>query len=95
MHEFEQLQGALSGLLPGHLLVPHQGFDDLLAYRVHRIEGGHRLLKHHGDEAATQVLHLPLGEAIQALPFERALPCHARPGLGQEPNQRAHGDALP
>src|SRR6266851_1127790 len=95
VHEFEQLQGALSGLLSGHLLVAHQGLDDLLAYRVHWIEGGHGLLKHHSDEAATQVLYLPLGEGIQALPFERDLPCHARPGLGQEADKRAHGDALP
>jgi hypothetical protein len=95
VHEFEQLQGALSGLLPGHLLVAHQGLDNLLAYRVDRIEGRHGLLKHHSDKAATQVLHLPLGEGIEALPFERDLSSHARSSFGQEPDQRAHGNALP
>src|SRR6266446_8501060 len=75
VHEFEQLQSALSGLLPGHLLVPHQGLDDLLAYRVHRIEGGHRLLKHHSDEAATQVLHLRSEEHTSELQSPCNLVC--------------------
>src|SRR5262249_57589573 len=70
VYELKQLQGALSGLFSGHLLVAYQGLDDLLTHCVHGVEGSHELLKHHSDETAAQVLHVPLCAGIQALPFD-------------------------
>ena len=65
----------------------------LLADRHHRIEGGDRLLKHHGDVPAPQVAPAPLGrpDELLAAVTDRAL--HVS-GAGQEPDHRQRRDAL-
>src|SRR5260221_93083 len=38
--------------------VQQDGLDDLIAYRVHRTEGGHRFLRDQGDLTAADVAHV-------------------------------------
>ena len=69
-HLFEYVQGAGSRLGTVHGAVAQQGFHDLLAHGVGRVERGHGLLKHHGHAVAAQVLQAFFRGAHQLLAFK-------------------------
>jgi hypothetical protein len=48
------LQGPLTSLFLGDILVTANRFDDLLADGVHGVECGHRLLEDHRNPLAAQ-----------------------------------------
>ncbi len=55
--------------LPGfplfHVGVRGYGLGDLLAHAHHRIQGGQRFLKDHGDPQTAEAVHIVLGNAQQ------------------------------
>ena len=55
---------------PPQPLVPADDLGDLLAHRIDRIEGGHRLLEDDGDLLAADVVHLigPQRHQVPSLP---------------------------
>src|SRR5260370_132055 len=57
-HAREQLDGAQACRFMRQLLVQADRLDDLVADRVHRAEGGHRLLENEPDLAATDLADL-------------------------------------
>ena len=46
---FEQDNSTFSGLFSGHVPVQHQGFNQLVADCIYRIQRGHGFLKDHGN----------------------------------------------
>ena len=77
------------------LLVQADDLLHLVAHRVGRVEGGHGLLKDHGDAVAADAAHLGLGQLHQVLPLEQDLAAGdpARRG-GDETHDGVGGDAL-
>ncbi len=55
--EPQHFQCAAFGRLPAKALMQTQGFADLVAYREHRVEAGHRLLKDHADLISADIAH--------------------------------------
>ena len=47
---------SLAGLVLGHVLVQQDGLADLVADRVHRAQGRHRLLEDHADQPAPNLV---------------------------------------
>ena len=54
-HIGQQLQGAVFGLSLGDLVVQGKGLFDLLANGLQGVQGGHGILKHHGDALAADL----------------------------------------
>ena len=63
--------GALQRLLRGSAIVDANGLGDLLPDGLQRVEGGHRLLKHHADVASTDRTEVGLGGSGEVLPREQ------------------------
>ena len=70
----EQLDGALARLLGRYRQVGQDGFGQLSADGVQRVERGQRVLKNRTDLAAPNVAHLVVVQVIDALAFEQDLP---------------------
>jgi hypothetical protein len=82
VHLLEQLDGPLSGLLPGKVQVTAERLRDLRPDRQRRIERGHRILEDHRDLQAPDVLHLPALQRRELLPVEeRGAGDHSARGL--------------
>ena len=54
-HIGHRLHGQLRRFAPGALAMSENRFCDLVADPHHRIQGGHRLLKDHGDSRAAEL----------------------------------------
>jgi hypothetical protein len=54
----QHLDGLLTCLPLVHMLMQHDGFDDLLPHGMHPAERGHRLLEHQGDLSAPNSAHV-------------------------------------
>ena len=93
-HPLEEFQRTLARLGGADALVAADGLDDLLAHRIHRIEGQQRLLENHrgdaaaivGERAAAQREHVLAGDLDAALDMGAA--------FGVQSQQRAQRDAL-
>src|ERR1700677_3665271 len=68
------------------------GFGDLLAHRIERVERRHRLLEDHRDGRAAQTAHLALALRQQVLAVKADRPAHLR--VAQQPKDRQCGHAL-
>ena len=58
------------GVFFGQTLVQSQGFGDLVADRVNRVQGRHRLLEDHRYFITANPAHLVLRKGQQTLAFE-------------------------
>ena len=72
-HHLQQVDGAGFDVLLALTLAVMKGDDlvQLVADAEHRIEGGHRFLKDHGDKIASEMLHLlggGLGDIVCLVP---------------------------
>ena len=63
--------GALQCLLRGSAIVDADGLGDLLPDGLQRVEGGHRLLKHHADVAPPDGTKVGLIGGGEVLPREQ------------------------
>ena len=71
-----------------------EGLGDLRADGVHRVERGHRLLEHHGDDAAAQALARALVEPVHVLAVHGDHAAHPRVRALVQPEDGPEGDAL-
>ena len=85
----EQVECLGAGLPAGHAAVLDQGFGELVADPVERIERGHRLLEDHGDLVAADLLHLRFAFLQQILAIEENPRFRRMEGIGgEQPHQR-------
>ena len=71
--------------------VGFDGLDDLLADAVHRVQGVHRRLEHHGHPPPAKMAHLILRQQQQILSFQNDLSRREPAVVGQQAHQ-AVGD---
>ncbi len=93
-HQLEQLERPRPGGLPADALVLSHGLGDLVADRVERVEGGHRLLEHHRDQRAAQLHHGAVADCADVMLADAHRPFHDRAVLGMQPQQRPHHHRL-
>ena len=93
-HPLKQGQGPLLGLCLAHLFVTANGFDDLLAHAVNRVQRQQGLLKNHGRHASTEAAELVLRQREHILITDTDLSCDLGFLLGMQAQQSAQGDAL-
>ena len=93
-HQAQHLDGPLSGLGLGHLLVLQDHLHDLVAHGVDRVEGGHGILEDHGDLLAAHPAHLPLAVGEDVLVLEEDLPVHHPAGVLEQAHDGEAGHAL-
>ena len=93
-HPFKQGQGTLPGLVLAHLFVTANGFDDLLAHAVNRVQRQQGLLKNHGRHTSTKATELVLRKREHILITDPDLPCDLGFLLGMQTQQSAQGDAF-
>jgi len=80
----QQRNGTLARLGGSDRQVGQDGFGELAAHGVQRVQRGQRVLKDRADAAATDVAHFLVAEVVDALAFEQDLArCHAARGLQQ------------
>src|ERR1700754_1432540 len=72
----------------------NEDLGPLIANRETWIEGGHRLLKYHGETIAPEISHLPLRQADELAALKRDRAGNARTGCGQEPHDGERRHAL-
>ncbi len=90
----EQLLGLRPGLGPGHVGVAEQHLGHLDADRHHRVERAHRVLEHHGDLAAAQVVQRLRPGSEQVLAAVADLAGGGDTSAGQQPHHGQRGDRL-
>jgi hypothetical protein len=73
-HLLQELDGSTFGIGFAQLQVDANGLCELLFYGQHRVQGGHRVLKDHGDAIAANFAHLWQAQLQQVLPFKQHLP---------------------
>ena len=74
----EEGERRLLGLALGELEVDPERLGDLVADALHRVQGRHRVLEHHGDVGAPELAQLVVGGVEDLV----AVVAH-RPGLGR------------
>ena len=67
-----------AGFGPARAPMDAEGFGDLVADGLERVEGRHRLLKDHADAVAADPGHLGFGEVEEAFAVEVDPPCRRR-----------------
>ena len=79
-HLFQHLRRNLQGFLLTQLLVLNDNLRQLLADCHNRIQGGHRVLKDHGNSVAAHFLIFFVGVINQVSPLEKNLSIQDNPG---------------
>ena len=90
----QQLDGSVTKPSPRQArVVDGDGLADLAAHFEDRVEGGQRVLEHHGDPPAPQLAHLLLGKLEEVLTLEEDLAADL--GRRRQQSEDGHrGDAL-
>ena len=88
-HLGQEVQGPAAGGRARHRFVEADGLDDLRSDRQDRIEGGRRLLEHHGDLAAPNGAPVAIRQGRDLAPGETHPSAHAR-AVGREPEDGPH-----
>ena len=70
------------------------GFNQLAAYGVKRVQRGQRVLKNRADTAAPDAAHLLVRQVVDALAFEQDLPAANAPRRLQQPDDGRAGERL-
>ena len=90
--QLQQLNGPRAGLRFVQTHMDAQRLHDLVAHVEHRVQGGHRVLKHEPDLAAAHMAQIIGVDLEKVLPVEQNLPLFdIGRGGGQQPDQRHHG----
>src|SRR6266849_6528459 len=80
---------------PGEPFKQPNDFGNLVAYRVNRIEGGHRLLKHNGNLLAADLSYVARSERHEIASAPKDPATNDMPGRRRdELEHRKRGDAL-
>ncbi|KAG1255749.1 hypothetical protein G6F68_010119 [Rhizopus microsporus] len=80
----QQFDRAVARLRPRHVQVRDDGFRQLPAHRVQRIQRGQRVLEHRADLAAAHAAHLLVGQVVDAAARQQDLACGNAPGRLQQ-----------
>ena len=64
-NHFQHVLGHLFAFGFGDILVQHDHFHDLISHTHGGVQGGHRVLEHHGHFGPAYLLHLALGQLKQ------------------------------
>src|SRR5262249_15493071 len=75
-HLLQTTDSLPTGLRLAHAKVEFKGLGKLALDGEHRVEGGHGLLKDHGNLLTTDMPHLQVGELEQVLTLEDDFPSH-------------------
>src|SRR5690606_39848125 len=93
--ELEELECPLLGIRMAHVFMLENGFADLLADRIDRIEGGRGFLKDHGDLGSANGAQLLGGHLQHVFPVEHDRTAHRRAPRREKALNRSERDALP
>ena len=88
----DHLDGLRPRLFGGHVLVQMDRFGNLIADRVNRIQGSHRVLKDHRDLLTAQLPHPLVVERHQVDSVENDSPGGDLSGRSNQPHYRQAGD---
>ena len=95
LDQAQHLDGSLARPAGTEAFMDADGFGDLEADGLDRIERGHRLLEDHGDLVAAHRPHGGFAELEQIAPFEQDFATDDAGELRwQQPQQRQGGDAF-
>ena len=94
-YTFEQLDGALTRLLLGCLLMREHCLRDLEAGLQHRVEGALRILKDHRDVPSANVANLLIADLHQVLVAEQDLATHDLAWIRHQAEERQRRHRLP
>ncbi len=99
-HAFQHPARFLARGLPVHALMQLYGLGDLVTDAQHRIERGHRLLKHHRDLGAAQMAHrfrrlaCQVANGTRAVAKTDAAGVDPAAGMVDQPGDRQRGDGF-
>ena len=93
-HHTQHLNGPPFGLTLADILMLLEHLHDLVAHSIHRVEGGHGVLKDHGNLLAAHPAHPALSVGEDVLVLEKNLSVHHPAGVLKQAHDGQAGDAL-